>query len=131
MRDIVEQIYDELNAQVIRMLEHGRKQAERISELEQENLNLRYELNAALSGGTVSCIKCKGTGEQDSGGVYPWGEGINIPCDCEAARQPAPALTDEQIKEIVFDVHADNGMSEEIDLLKFAHAIIAAQSKGD
>lgn len=28
------------------------------------------------------CQKCGGTGEQDSGGVQPWGEGINIPCDC-------------------------------------------------
>lgn len=30
-------------------------QAARIAELEAENTNLRYELNAALSGGTVSC----------------------------------------------------------------------------
>lgn len=28
------------------------------------------------------CPKCGGSGEADSGGVHPWGEGINIPCDC-------------------------------------------------
>lgn len=55
MRDIVEQIYDELNAQVIRMLEHARKQAERIAELERENSSLAYELNVALSSGIISC----------------------------------------------------------------------------
>lgn len=56
MKDMVEQIYDELNAQVIRMLEHARKQAERIAELERENSSLAYELNVALSGGTISCL---------------------------------------------------------------------------
>lgn len=55
MKDMVEQIYDELNAQVIRMLEHARKQADRIAELERENSSLQYELNVALSSGTVSC----------------------------------------------------------------------------
>ena len=30
-----------------------------------------------------ACPKCNGTGEADSGGVQPWGEGINIPCDCK------------------------------------------------
>lgn len=54
MRDIVEQIYDELNAQVIRMLENSRKQAERIAELERENSSLAYELNVALSGGSLA-----------------------------------------------------------------------------
>lgn len=29
------------------------------------------------------CERCKGTGEEDSGGVYPWGEGINVPCQCQ------------------------------------------------
>lgn len=28
------------------------------------------------------CLKCGDSGEADSGGVHPWGEGINIPCDC-------------------------------------------------
>ena len=54
MKDMLEQIYDELNAQVIRMMEHGRKQAERIAELERENSSLAYELNVALSGGTIA-----------------------------------------------------------------------------
>lgn len=30
------------------------------------------------------CPECKGTGLRDSGGVYPWGEYITIPCDCAA-----------------------------------------------
>lgn len=29
------------------------------------------------------CERCKGAGEEDSGGVYPWGEGINVPCQCQ------------------------------------------------
>ena len=28
------------------------------------------------------CHICKGTGEMDHGGTYPWGEAINIPCEC-------------------------------------------------
>ncbi|WP_242633959.1 hypothetical protein [Atlantibacter hermannii] len=31
------------------------------------------------------CPKCGGTGMADSGGVQPWGEPIEIPCDCRAA----------------------------------------------
>ena len=30
------------------------------------------------------CHICKGTGEMDSGGTQPWGEAINIPCECTA-----------------------------------------------
>jgi hypothetical protein len=30
------------------------------------------------------CHICKGTGEMDHGGTYPWGEAINIPCECTA-----------------------------------------------
>jgi len=29
------------------------------------------------------CSKCNDTGEVDSGGVQPWGEGINVTCDCQ------------------------------------------------
>ena len=43
------------------------------------------DLRALLDGSI--CQKCKGSGEIDSGGVYPWGEGINIPCDCNPAAQ--------------------------------------------
>ncbi len=28
------------------------------------------------------CPECLGTGMRDSGGVYPWGEHISLPCDC-------------------------------------------------
>ena len=30
------------------------------------------------------CQKCGGTGMADSGGVQPWGEPIEIPCDCSS-----------------------------------------------
>jgi hypothetical protein len=33
---------------------------------------------------TPVCPKCQDTGEADSGGVQPWGEGISVPCDCQA-----------------------------------------------
>lgn len=59
MKDMLEQIYDELNAQVIRMLEHARKQSERIAELERENSSLAYELNVALSGSSVAIPSSK------------------------------------------------------------------------
>lgn len=37
--------------------------------------------------------------------------------------QQGVVLTDEQITDILFDVHADDGMAEDIDLIKFARAI--------
>jgi hypothetical protein len=41
------------------------------------------------------CHICNGTGEMDSGGTQPWGEAINIPCECTAppAPQPVPVKT--------------------------------------
>jgi hypothetical protein len=60
------------------------------------------------------CHICKGTGEIDHGGTYPWGEAINIPCECTtppaqefvcstglchykpAAHRPWVGLTDEE-----------------------------------
>jgi hypothetical protein len=47
------------------------------------------------------CHICKGTGEMDHGGTYPWGEAINIPCECTtqpAAQRPWVGLTDEEIE---------------------------------
>lgn len=44
------------------------------------------ELRALLD--KPECIKCCDTGEADSGGVHPWGEAINIPCDCVLVTQP-------------------------------------------
>lgn len=44
------------------------------------------ELRALLD--KPECIKCCDTGEADSGGVHPWGEAINIPCDCKLVAQP-------------------------------------------
>ncbi len=35
-----------------------------------------------------NCPACKGSGLRDSGGTYPWGEPIDVPCDC--LTPPAP-----------------------------------------
>lgn len=43
-----------------------------------------------------SCPYCHGTGERDSGGVYPWGEGIFVPCECEYAAANDKATKAEQ-----------------------------------
>ena len=46
------------------------------------------------------CHICGGTGEMDSGGTLPWGEAINIPCECTAppaAQRQWVGLTDEQV----------------------------------
>lgn len=43
------------------------------------------ELRALLD--KPECIKCCDTGEIDSGGVHPWGESINIPCECDLVAQ--------------------------------------------
>lgn len=32
----------------------------------------------------MSCQKCNGTGQADSGGVQPWGEPIMVECDCQS-----------------------------------------------
>lgn len=31
------------------------------------------------------CPECEGSGLRDSGGVHPWGEHIQVPCDCGRA----------------------------------------------
>lgn len=49
---------------------------------------------ASLEAEAVTCPKCNGTGMADSGGVQPWGEPINVPCDCTAP--PAP-VSDEDL----------------------------------
>ena len=33
----------------------------------------------------TKCPECSDTGERDSGGMYPWGESILLPCDCKDA----------------------------------------------
>lgn len=38
------------------------------------------------------CPECSGSGMRDSGGVQPWGEHIDVPCDCGNAPRP-DALT--------------------------------------
>ena len=43
------------------------------------------------------CNRCNGTGSVDSGGVTPWGEEIQVPCECRSIFKAA----DEQ--ETIFD----------------------------
>lgn len=60
---------------------------------------MAQELRAILE--KTACIKCNDTGEADSGGVQPWGEGINIPCDCVLAAnqqgKPVAWVNDQQL----------------------------------
>lgn len=44
------------------------------------------------------CLECKGTGLRDSGGVYPWGEGISVPCDCDAPSRDMDAERAEELR---------------------------------
>lgn len=37
-----------------------------------------------------NCQECRGTGQRDSGGTYPWGESIFLACDCDVP--PAPVV---------------------------------------
>ncbi len=37
----------------------------------------------ALAQQPAVCPKCDGTGEADSGGIYPWGAPATIPCGCQ------------------------------------------------
>lgn len=41
------------------------------------------ELESAILNACHICPKCGGTGMADSGGVQPWGEPIEIECDCQ------------------------------------------------
>lgn len=45
------------------------------------------------------CPKCSNTGLTDSGGTYPWGEGILVPCDC--------SLPDPELTQLVHDLNID------------------------
>jgi hypothetical protein len=59
---------------------------------------MKMLINAANAGqsrlnASSVCQRCGGSGEQDSGGVQPWGEGINIPCDCDRELAPPTPLS--------------------------------------
>lgn len=41
-----------------------------------------FELEGIPEQESCVCPKCGGTGMADSGGVQPWGEPIEIECDC-------------------------------------------------
>lgn len=45
-----------------------------------------------------SCPECENTGMRDTGGVYPWGEGIFVPCD---HNKPATDPRDAVIAQLV------------------------------
>lgn len=64
------------------MLSVERELLERVSATKNmiDFLEAMDELRALLD--KPVCAKCNDTGEADSGGVHPWGEGINIQCDC-------------------------------------------------
>lgn len=50
--------------------------------------DLAYLAEAQKAIGLVLCPECGGAGGVDSGGVTPWGSGINIPCpSCSNERQ--------------------------------------------
>ncbi len=48
------------------------------------------------------CPYCDGTRERDSGGVYPWGEPIFVPCDCP--EPPDLTLNEAEAKSLPYGV---------------------------
>ena len=56
------------------------------------------------------CPECSNTGLRDTGGVYPWGEGIFVACDHD---EPQPDPRDEVIKGLV---EAATDAAEAIDM---------------
>lgn len=38
-----------------------------------------------MAHGTRPCEQCHGTGDVDSGGTFPWGEPVTVPCACVEA----------------------------------------------
>jgi len=47
------------------------------------SMMLHQRGEAIMSATREDCPECKGSGMRDSGGVQPWGEPIDVPCDCE------------------------------------------------
>lgn len=72
---------------------------------------------ASLESEAVVCPKCNGTGMTDSGGVYPWGEGIVVPCDC--------TFPDPEISLLIHDLHIDGNHG----LANVIHDLIEGKSK--
>ena len=69
------------------------------------------------------CHICKGTGEMDHGGTYPWGEAINIPCECTtppAAQRQWVGLTEDESDEIF-----NNWPTYNLDHFEFAQVAVA------
>lgn len=64
-------------------LRRGRLQAPGI-------LTRAFETILALRSSRCGCPKCGGSGMMDSGGVQPWGEHIDVPCDCRDAPEASP-----------------------------------------
>jgi len=56
---------------------------------------------APVVGYLPSCPECKGSGQRDSGGVHPWGEGIFLACDCDQPPTPAPQVPPEVLRQVV------------------------------
>lgn len=58
-------------------------------------LTRAFEAILSLRSGPVDdCPECSGSGMRDSGGVQPWGDHIEVPCDCGNAPHPDDAAVD-------------------------------------
>lgn len=53
-----------------------------LAEISPELVKWLKNINQVMIGN--ECPECNGSGMRDSGGFYPWGEGINVPCGCGA-----------------------------------------------
>lgn len=73
---------------------------------------------ASIEAVPVACPKCSGTGMADSGGVYPWGEGINVHCDC--------TFPDPELSLLIHDLHIDGNHR----LANVIQDLIEGRSKG-
>lgn len=52
-------------------------------------LTRAFEAILSLRSGPLDdCPECSGSGMRDSGGVQPWGDHIDVPCDCGNAPRP-------------------------------------------
>lgn len=52
-------------------------------------LTRAFETILSLRSGPLNdCPECRGSGMRDSGGVQPWGDHIDVPCDCGNAPRP-------------------------------------------
>lgn len=104
MKDLTEQIYDELNAQVIRMLEHARKQADRIAELESQ---LRAALRTPVNDWCPECHAREST-----------------PADTDKLREAIAGINNNAITEAWESCGGVDGFYKSFGYQQFAHAVL-------